>query len=266
MSRFVVIAVVILGVTAAFAIESCIGDSCQDHEDEAEVLLQTPVSAKQGKDLFVEDSKRINLNETMKGVSLTYPSMSSKGAAGGGTSCNTPGSTPSRKDSKFGNGCIWSDEHCVNKYNQCGIKESDAAAVCGAWDECAGVICKKAYGGYCLARNKMDPSATTSGMWAYTKMDKVKYCSHGVVGTQNQGRDKVVCCAKSCGKCGGTGCEKRPGGLECCAGTHTKKAAPPCATAEQVGCLMPKGASLLEEGEAEEAEADEDELTFAEAD
>ena len=61
-------------------------------------------------------------------------------------------------------------DRCVNKYDgQCGILETNAEAVCLAWPECGGVVCRADYGGYCLARRTMDASLTTTTMWAYTK-------------------------------------------------------------------------------------------------
>ena len=60
-------------------------------------------------------------------------------------------------------------DRCVTKYGQCGILETNAEAVCLAWPECGGVVCRADYGGYCLARRTMDASLTTTTMWAYTK-------------------------------------------------------------------------------------------------
>merc|ERR1712166_1433434 len=61
---------------------------------------------------------------------------------------------------------------CIEKYDgQCGILETEAEAVCLAWDACGGVVCKADYGGYCLARRSIDRS-TKSGMWAYRKESK----------------------------------------------------------------------------------------------
>ena len=43
-------------------------------------------------------------------------------------------------------------------------------------------------------------------------------CANGI-------RERNVCCAKSCGKCGGTGCNDFPGGSKsCCSGTITRAA------------------------------------------
>ena len=39
-----------------------------------------------------------------------------------------------------------------------------------------------------------------------------------------------VCCPASCGKCGGDGCESRPGGRTACCVKDVQKTAPPCAT------------------------------------
>jgi len=76
------------------------------------------------------------------------------GGAGGGSDCAAA--------------CIWDDSFCVNKYGQCGILESQVEAICGAWNDCAGVVCKTGYGGYCLARRTMSQKST-HGMWGYTK-------------------------------------------------------------------------------------------------
>jgi len=66
-------------------------------------------------------------------------------------------------------------------------------------------------------------------------------CSEGKLN-----RMGVVCCASGCGKCGQTGCSKRPGGAsECCPST-IKKSLQTCTTAKQVGCHMPQ--ALLEDG------------------
>lgn len=53
-------------------------------------------------------------------------------------------------------------------------------------------------------------------------------CSTGIL-------DDDVCCAASCGSCGGTGCETRPGGSAACCGIPIQRAgvacsgsAPPC--------------------------------------
>lgn len=43
--------------------------------------------------------------------------------------------------------------------------------MCGAWGECQGVVCRKGYGGYCLARNRMDAEVTTDA-WGYRKVPK----------------------------------------------------------------------------------------------
>jgi hypothetical protein len=46
-------------------------------------------------------------------------------------------------------------------------------------------------------------------------------CQHGILSKLGDGRE--VCCAASCGSCGGTGCNDRPGGgAACCGGTISK--------------------------------------------
>ena len=56
---------------------------------------------------------------------------------------------------KFGGPCIWNDDFCVKlphntNVHQCAIREIEVDAVCGAWDECAGVVCRPASRGFCF--------------------------------------------------------------------------------------------------------------------
>eukprot|EP00931_Biecheleriopsis_adriatica_P017337 TRINITY_DN12473_c0_g1_i2.p1 TRINITY_DN12473_c0_g1~~TRINITY_DN12473_c0_g1_i2.p1 ORF type:complete len:269 (-),score=38.72 TRINITY_DN12473_c0_g1_i2:95-901(-) len=141
------------------------------------------------------------------------------GAPGGGTHCQKTG-------------CIYDAKYCVNKYGQCGMKENEVAAKCGAWALCAGAICRSDYGGYCLARKQIDATVHPT-MWGYKKVQcpsgtyahghtvckaNVCKCSHGtaakgtacssngahVCGSCNAGYHKSVdtCKANVC-KCSG---------------------------------------------------------------
>ena len=101
------------------------------------------------------------------------------GAPGGGSHCQ--------------NGCIYDAKYCVKKYGQCGIRENQVAAKCGAWALCGGAACRSDYGGYCLARKQIT-ATVHSTMWSYKKVqcpsgqyahghtvckEKVCTCSHG---------------------------------------------------------------------------------------
>lgn len=56
-------------------------------------------------------------------------------------------------------------------------------------------------------------------------------CSDGII-------SENVCCASSCGTCGGSGCDKRPGGSsECCSGT-IKSAGRVCQNASDTACIL----------------------------
>jgi hypothetical protein len=58
------------------------------------------------------------------------------------------------------------------------------------------------------------------------------WCSNGI---QNPKNSPHVCCALTCGKCGGGGCGSREGGeLQCC---HTK-IKDKCTTRTQTGCVV----------------------------
>jgi len=84
----------------------------------------------------------------------------SKGAPGCSSSC------PSTAAS-----CIFDAEYCVRKFGQCAMLETQAQAHCGAWGLSDGVVCKAAYGGYCLARAKIDAEANVE-MWGLRKAPK----------------------------------------------------------------------------------------------
>ena len=61
------------------------------------------------------------------------------------------------------------------------------------------------------------------------------YCAAGVLDGSE------VCCAASCGTCGGPGCSARSGGAEgCCWGTITE-AGRTCSAPGDTACLMPPG-------------------------
>ena len=101
-------------------------------------------------------------SSTTSGFNHTWVKGSMSGTVGGGAECSR---VPFR-------GCLFDKTRCIEKYDgQCGILETEAEAVCLAWDACGGVVCKADYGGYCLARRSIDRS-TKSGMWAYRKESK----------------------------------------------------------------------------------------------
>ena len=65
---------------------------------------------------------------------------------------------------------MWNAAHCVNKYDQCGILESEVEDKCGAWAECGGVVCREEYGGYCLVRRRMSNDAYAD-VWGFSKTE-----------------------------------------------------------------------------------------------
>ena len=59
------------------------------------------------------------------------------------------------------------------------------------------------------------------------------WCTNGI---QNPDNRPHVCCASSCGTCGGPGCGSRAGGRsQCCHGDITSD----CTTSDQTGCVVP---------------------------
>jgi len=60
-------------------------------------------------------------------------------------------------------------------------------------------------------------------------------CSQGI---KNKGK---VCCAKSCGKCGGRKCSERPGGADACCDRKIRRAGKRCRRPDQVNCIIRKG-------------------------
>ena len=84
------------------------------------------------------------------------------GAPGSGASCPLPAASS----------CLFDPKRCKNLYGgQCGILESEVEEVCGGWDECHGAVCRKGYGGYCLARKHIDTEVTADA-WGYRKVPK----------------------------------------------------------------------------------------------
>ena len=60
-------------------------------------------------------------------------------------------------------------------------------------------------------------------------------------GIPSRGSSKV-CCAKKCGKCGGRGCSKRPGGAKaCCAGRIKRE----CGPKRKAPCRIPAPSTSL---------------------
>ena len=53
--------------------------------------------------------------------------------------------------------------------------------------------------------------------------------------------DGKVCCAKICGKCGGKGCKKRPGGAKNCCVKKIKKS---CEKTKKAPCRNPPSSKL----------------------
>lgn len=89
-----------------------------------------------------------------------------KGGKGVNTSCI--------KDRNGNTSCIFDPNICVEKYGQCAIRENEVLNKCGNWDKCKGVVCKKDYNGWCLARGQWneDPNQTKPNMWGYKKVKK----------------------------------------------------------------------------------------------
>ena len=60
-------------------------------------------------------------------------------------------------------------------------------------------------------------------------------------GIPSRGSNKV-CCAKKCGKCGGRGCSKRPGGAKACCAGRIKRA---CGPKRKAPCRIPAPSTSL---------------------
>ena len=60
-----------------------------------------------------------------------------------------------------------------------------------------------------------------------------QWCSKGIPYLQE------VCCAKKCGTCGGSGCNRRPGGAALCCSNEIERRGIRCETPHDVGCLLP---------------------------
>jgi len=60
-------------------------------------------------------------------------------------------------------------------------------------------------------------------------------CTKGVLNHKGD-----VCCAKSCKKCGGTGCSERPGGMQHCCNHAIRNSNNFCASVEDSSCIVPE--------------------------
>jgi|EP01049_Picozoa_sp_SAG25_P002989 hypothetical protein len=84
------------------------------------------------------------------------------GAPGSGSSCAGSVATS----------CIFNQTICKKLYGgQCGILERELESKCGTWPECSGAVCRSGYGGYCLARGKIDAEVTNDA-WGYRKVPR----------------------------------------------------------------------------------------------
>ena len=77
------------------------------------------------------------------------------------------------------------------------------------------------------------PAAAPSDAPAATPtVPSTSWCANGLLGVNG-----VNCCATSCGRCGGDGCNQLPGGEQaCCSGSFASVL---CSTPEQVACVVP---------------------------
>ena len=71
-------------------------------------------------------------------------------------------------DETRAHGCIWDDRYCHDHDGECAIKEEEVEAKCGAWDECAGVVCRSNSSGYCFARGAIS-NTVDSAAWVHKK-------------------------------------------------------------------------------------------------
>ncbi|CAN0170098.1 unnamed protein product, partial [Ectocarpus sp. 13 AM-2016] len=59
-------------------------------------------------------------------------------------------------------------------------------------------------------------------------------CEGGIVGVQASN----VCCASSCGSCGGVGCSTRDGGEDNCCGAQIRIADRDCSVTGEAPCIV----------------------------
>lgn len=65
----------------------------------------------------------------------------------------------------------------------------------------------------------------------------VAYCSNGIL-------DPPVCCAASCGQCGGSGCGSFPGGATQCCYSQIFNSGVICQTSSDTVCVVPGSLNL----------------------
>lgn len=69
---------------------------------------------------------------------------------------------------------------------------------------------------------------------------KKKYWGNG------QGLKKIACCASSCGRCGGSGCDNRDGGAAACCTSRIDSALKFCHSPDDEACIIPRCSSCGE--------------------
>ena len=118
--------------------------------------------------------------------------------------------------------------------NGCGVVKS--ARVCAAsirgklckWDT---FVCIPKRPAEVISASTCKDCVRKGSSWVRGKPNKDKYCKEGVPAEQ-------YCCAKSCGECGGDGCEGRKGGKSGCCKEHIEMAGKYCEDGNKPPCLM----------------------------
>jgi hypothetical protein len=136
----------------------------------------------------------------------------------------------------------------------------------GGWDNCcatgvktANVVCTTPTQSACVLPPPAPPvlppskfgfkvdlgfTQPTWGNPAQTLHSHTPWCSSGVRGARTM---EKICCAGSCGQCGGPACASLPGGYDSCCTGPIRKQNITCADGNSVGCIVPMVSQVVEE-------------------
>ena len=121
---------------------------------------------------------------------------------------------------------------CADSCGTCSDK-AGCADLPGGLDACcpsrilsANVLCSTFEATACVLPQNSPPPPS------YPPAAPITWCDQGILGPGG------ICCAKSCGSCGGRGCWTRPGGSASCCKAPIQKTAD-CATFQDTVCMVP---------------------------
>ena len=109
---------------------------------------------------------------------------------------------------------------------------ADCGPVCDASPECAGFNFVASPPRCYYRRSTTCYRAEAADRTCFVRRPEV--CSSGILSPNGQ-----ACCPRSCGSCGGQGCDRRAGGARNCCQQNIMSSGTACQTPEQTSCIVP---------------------------